>query len=335
LHGTENTALILGASGLFGSHAARAFATAGWTVRRYRRGTDMAAAATGAQVIVNAMNPPHYHDWARLIPKITAEVLAAARASGATVIVPGNVYVFGDQPGPWGVETPHRPVSRKGRIRAEMEAAYAAAARNGIRTILLRGGDFLAAESPSTLMNMVVLKSLAKGRITALGRPGAQHAYAYLPDMARAAVALAEERERLPAYADVPFPGLTFRIDDLKAEIERQAGRPLRLKQFNWTLLRLLSPFWELAREFREMRYLFDTPHSLAAQPFAALLPGFRMTPFADVVAAHLAQLQGSVTSTQTSRWRDADSAVARSGSSGSGQITPDPASRNAAEGRT
>ena len=42
---------------------------------------------------------PSYHDWERTIPEITAQVIAAAKASGATVILPGNIYNFGDQPG--------------------------------------------------------------------------------------------------------------------------------------------------------------------------------------------------------------------------------------------
>lgn len=56
------TVLVLGASGSFGSHAAREFAAAGWQVRRYQRGTDMVAAAQGADVIVNGLNPPNYHN---------------------------------------------------------------------------------------------------------------------------------------------------------------------------------------------------------------------------------------------------------------------------------
>ena len=52
------TLLILGASGLFGSQAARAFAAAGLTVRKYQRGTDIVAAAQGADVIANAMSRP-------------------------------------------------------------------------------------------------------------------------------------------------------------------------------------------------------------------------------------------------------------------------------------
>ena len=128
------TALVLGASGGFGGQVASALKSAGWTVRRYRRGTDMAAAAKGADLIVNGLNPPAYHDWDRLIPEITISVLAAGKASGATLLVPGNVYPYGTEPGPWNAETPHRPTSRKGHIRAEMEARYRDASAHGQRT---------------------------------------------------------------------------------------------------------------------------------------------------------------------------------------------------------
>lgn len=280
------TVLVLGASGLFGSHAAQAFGRAGWRVRRYdREAGDMAGAARGADLIVNALNPPAYHDWARLIPAITKEVLAAAKASGATVLVPGNVYTYGTQPGPWGVDTPPVPVARKGRIRVEMEASYRAATVEGVRVILLRGGDFLAPGDPRGIMDMIVLKGLAKGRIRAMGSPGVPRSYAYLPDMARAAVALAERRDDLAPFEEVPFPGLTFSIDDLRGALEGQLGRPLVTVRFAWWAMRLAAPFWELAKELAEMRYLYETPHRLDGTRFAELVPGFEAISLADYAA--------------------------------------------------
>ena len=284
----SQTVLILGASGLFGSHAAAAFQDAGWTVRRYQRGTEMIRAAMGADVIVNALNPPKYHNWAKLIPQITTEVIAAAKASGATILVAGNVYVYGNSPGPWGPDTPHMPNTRKGRIRTTMEAAYAKAATEGARTIILRGGDFLAPKDPRAILNMITLKPLAKGAITTFGSPNTPRAYAYLPDMARAAVALAEIRQTLPAFADIPLPGLTFSMAELAAEITAQTGKTIAIKRFNWLQIRLLAPFWELARELLEMRYLYNLSHSLATGPLAQLLPDFKATPLDQVIAAHL-----------------------------------------------
>lgn len=281
--------LICGASGNFGRAAAQAFEAAGWEVARYARGTDMAQAAKGADLIVNALNPPMYHAWARLIPEITRQVLAAAQASGAGVLIPGNVYVYGQQPGPWGPDTPHHPVARKGHIRAEMEAAYRKAAKDGVRTILLRGGDYMEAGNPGTILNMVTLKPLAKGRITAMGRPEAKRAYAHLPDMARAAVALADIRADLPAFADLPFAGHAFSIEDLAAEIFRQTGQQPRIAPFPWWQLRLAAPFWELARELREMRYLYDLDHWMDPAPLRAVLGEVPHTPFDRVVAGHLA----------------------------------------------
>lgn len=285
------TVLVLGASGLFGSQVALAFAAAGWDVRRYERGSDMALAAQGADVIVNGLNPPMYHDWARLIPQITDQVIAAGLASGATVLLPGNVYAYGNQPGPWGPDTPHRPVARKGHIRAAMEASYRAATARGLRVIVLRSGDFLDEAGKTTAMNMFHLRSLKAGKLTLGGAGHVQRAYAYLPDMARAAVALAERRKGLAAFADIPFAGLTFSMAELAQVLEAQMGRRLKRVQFPWWVMRLLGPFWELAREMSEMRYLYDTPHALDPAPLRALLPDLVVTPLPAVMAAHLREL--------------------------------------------
>ena len=284
----SGTVLVLGSSGNFGRRAAAAFAAAGWQVNRYARGTDMAMAAQGADVIVNGLNPPGYHAWDRLIPEITASVLAAGRTSGATLLVPGNVYVYGREPGPWGPQTPQRPVSRKGAIRVRMEAEYRAAADKGQQVILLRGGDFLDPDSPATVMRIVMLKNLGRGRITAMGPADVPRAWAWLPDMARAAAALAAMRGALPAFNDVPFAGLTFSMEDLRAGFSRLMGQDVRLGQFPWWALRLASPFWELGRELLEMRYLYETPHALDPAPLARLLPGFVGADLDTVLRAHL-----------------------------------------------
>lgn len=285
-------ALILGASGHFGSQAARAFSAAGWDVESYMRGTDMTGAAAGAQVIVNGLNPPNYHAWDRLIPEITTSVLAAAKTSGATVLIPGNVYVYGTEPAPWDETTPHRPVARKGRIRTEMEARYRdAAGTAGLRTIILRGGDFIDPDQPGGLFDRFIIGKAAKGSITSFGDPDATHAWAFLPDMARAAAALAAKRDELAAYEDVPFPGLSFSTDDLARTVTELTGRPMRIKRFPWWIMRALAPVWELARELGEMRYLYDHPHWLDGTQFHHLLPDFRITPLPEVLSRFSGQL--------------------------------------------
>ncbi|MDQ2095892.1 epimerase [Rhodalgimonas zhirmunskyi] len=280
------TVLILGASGKIGTHAAHAFAAQGWSVRRFDRKTgDMSRDAIGCDVIVNGMNPPDYHDWAGIIPALTRQVIAAARASGATVILPGNVYVFGDHPGEWSQHTPHRPCSRKGRIRADMEQAYR---DSGVQTIILRAGDFIDPDRNGDILSTVTLKSLHRGKITAFGPHDSLHTHAYLPDWARAAEMLAEKRATLDRFEDIPFPGHSFTPEQLKTALETLLNRPLRLTNFPWWMMRLAAPGWELARELTEMRYLWAVPHSLSGEKFDRLLPGFEHTPLPEVLRAAL-----------------------------------------------
>lgn len=278
--------LILGASGTIGQAMAQAFAAAGWQGRAYKRGTDAARAAEGAALIVNAMNPQNYHDWVNQVPAITELAMRAARASGARVLLPGNVYVYGRQPGPWSAQTPHAPCTRKGRIRAQMEAAWR---ESDLPVTILRAGDFIAPNRGGQVMESVVLKGLDKGRLTSLGPPDVPRAYGFVPDVARAAVALAALGD-LPRYADITFPGHTFSMTELAAEIARQTGRPIQLRRFPWWMMRLAAPVWELAREMTEMRYLFAHPHSLSGDDLAGYLPDFQPTPFQETVRQMIAQ---------------------------------------------
>ncbi len=271
------TALILGASGRFGRHAADAFDAAGWTVRRFeRKRDDLTEAARGADVIVNAWNPP-YTDWARTLPDLTRRVIAAARASGATVLIPGNVYVFGaGAPARLAEDTPHAARNPLGRLRVEMERAYREA---GVRTIVLRAGDFLDTEASGNWFDRIITAKLGKGRFVYPGRLNAPHAWAFLPDLARAAVALAAMRDRLARFEDVAFPGYALTGRELGEAVQAALGRPVRITRMAWLPLWLAAPFWAMGRKLLEMRYLWNKPHWLDGGRLAALLPDFEPTP--------------------------------------------------------
>jgi len=274
------TVLILGASGKIGRNSAQAFEAAGWTVRRFVRGTDMNTAAMGCDVIVNGLNPPNYNNWSVLIPQITRDTIAAAKVSGATVILPGNVYNFGKQPAPWDENTPQTPCSRKGQIRVDAEAAYRA---SGVQTIVLRAGNFIDPSASDDVLSLLLLRSIKNGKISYPASFDIQQTYAYLPDWARAAVMLAEKRDALSTFEDVPFEGHAFTAAELQAKLEEMMDRKLKRGGFPWWLMTVLSPFWELARELREMRYLNEHHYWMSGEKLKRLLPDFVATPQAEV----------------------------------------------------
>ncbi len=281
-------ALILGASGKIGKHSAAAFARAGYAIRKHDRRTgDLRQDAADASIIVNGWNPPAYHDWARLIPELTAQVIGAARVSGATVFIPGNVYNLDDRGGEWSETTAHCPHTRKGKIREEMEREYEA---SGVQTIVLRAGNFIEPEQKDDVMSLLFLRSIKNDKLTLAGDPSASQTYCYVPDWAQAAVLLAEKKDQLGRFEDIPFPGHNFTAEELRTFLERELGRPIGTTHFPWWLFSVLSPFWELAREMREMRYLYSLSHSLSGSKLSALVPEFRPTPLDDVLRAALPQ---------------------------------------------
>lgn len=296
------TVLVLGARGRFGRHAAQAFRAAGWRVRALTRGApaeaadeavigdgasagDVARAALGVDVIVQGLNPP-YPDWARDLPRFTEALLAGARASGATVLLPGNVYGYGsDLPEVLTEETPQRPDTRKGRLRVELEwSLHAAAERGEIRAIVLRAGDFIDDRIAGNWLDTHLTKDVARGRFVYPGPLDRAHAWAWLPDLARAAEALAARRAALPPFAAFGFAGVSPTGAELAEAVGRAAGRPMTVRRFPWPLLRLSAPVWPLAREVLEMRYLWERPHRIDGAALARVLPELRATDRKSVV---------------------------------------------------
>ncbi len=283
------TALILGESGRFGKHAAQALARHNWQVRTFNRATDtLSAAARDVDLIVNAWNPP-YSKWADQVPGLTRAVIDAAQASGAAVMIPGNVYVFGqDMPPVLTPDTPHRSMHPLGRIRREFEAAYREA---GVKTIILRAGDFLDTEASGNWFDQVIAAKIRKGRISYPGPLDRAHAWAYLPDLAEAAAQLANRLDALPPFTEVTFEGFTLSGAEMADALTGALGRQVVARRMNWLPIQIARPFWAEAKHLLEMRYLWQRPHRLDGAALARIVPDLAATPMEDALRKAAAAL--------------------------------------------
>ncbi len=298
------TALILGSTGRFGQAAAAAFKAAGWTVTEWRRpdpdaiekggiirgdlfDREALAKAADVDVIVNALNPA-YPDWAVEVPRMTAAVIDAARATRATVLIPGNVYNYGSTLPPLlTATTPEVGDHRKAAIRIAMEAAYRDA---GVPTIILRAGDFIDTARGDNWFEGQITAKVQKGRLMYPGPTDLPHAWAFLPDMARAAETLAARRADLPRFAAIGFPGYTLTGAELMDLVDQATGVKTKRGGVPWPILRLMGLFSPLMREVVEMRYLWRRPHAIDAADFAAIVPDFHPTEPLQAIRASLVE---------------------------------------------
>ncbi|MDR7048773.1 nucleoside-diphosphate-sugar epimerase [Duganella sp. 3397] len=311
----QKTALVLGATGGIGGAVARLLVARGWRVRALHRAPaqvqrsgdgfewlhgdamqrqDVVAAAQGAALIVHAVNPPGYRDWDKLVLPMIDNTIAAARAGGARILLPGTVYNFGPDALPGIAEdAPQHPVTRKGAIRVALETRLQAAAADGVRTLIVRAGDFFGPDAGNSWFAQGLVKpGLPVTAISYPGRPGVGHQWAYLPDVAETMLRLLEQEARLDTFACFHMAG-HWDADGTQmiAAIARAAGRPsLRTHAFPWWLATLAAPFVPLMREMREMAYLWRQP---VRMPNARLLELLGHEPHTSLDVAVHATLAG------------------------------------------
>jgi nucleoside-diphosphate-sugar epimerase len=312
-------ALIIGAAGSFGGHAAVALQKHGWTLRALARDpdaarakagahmpidwvrgdamnpADVAAAARGARLIVHAANPPGYRNWRGLAVPMLEATIAAAKAEGARIVLPGNVYNFAPDAGPYiGEDAPQRPTTRKGRIRVEMEEALREATRHGAKALILRAGDFFGPAAPNSALAWLTTRR--GGRMRSVYAPGpveVGHAFAYLPDLAESMARLIDREDDLADYEVFHFAGHWLeRGDDLVRSIRRVTGdAKLPLRPFPYPVVWAMAPFNETFRELLEMAYLWRRPIGLDNSKLVRFLGAEPHTSLDRAITATLADM--------------------------------------------
>jgi len=246
-------ALVIGATGSFGGHAAAALLKHGWTIRALARdpaaakakcgarmpiewikgdamnGADVMAAAAGAKVIVHGANPPGYKNWRGLAMPMLNATIAAAKAHGARIVFPGNVYNFAPDAGARIAENaPQIPVTRKGRIRVEMEAALREASGHGARVLIVRAGDYFGPAAPNSALGWLTTRRA--GRVRSVYAPGpveVGHAWAYLPDLAETTARLLDREADMVDFEVFHFAGHWLARGDEMAGAIRYLASPL------------------------------------------------------------------------------------------------------------
>ena len=310
------TVLILGANGRFGQAATQAFAQAGWRVLAQVRRAPVAPLPAGAvaltlpladtaalcaragtvHAVVHAVNPAYTRWDAEAMPALH-HGMTAARALGALFMLPGNVYNFGAAMPPLLVEdTPQRPSNGKGRMRVAMEDALRDRTAQGLRSVVIRAGDFYGCGSGSWF-DQAIVKSIRQGKLVYPGPPDLPHAWAYLPDLARAFVAVAAMPPQR-AFETLHFAGHTLTGRELLAALQAAAEtlglRPShgwRTGGMPWGLIRavgLVHPLW---RELARMSYLWRVPHALSGDVLARAVGPLPATPLQQALRASLLDL--------------------------------------------
>ncbi|MEV6973709.1 NAD-dependent epimerase/dehydratase family protein [Kitasatospora sp. NPDC093806] len=245
--------------------------------------------ADGAAALHSCAAPP-LHRWTTGWPPLASALCATAEATGAVLVMLGNLYGYGPVDGPLTEDLPLAATGPKGRVRAAVwEQARALHEAGRIRAVEVRASDFFGpgVTDGGHLAARVVPRLLAGKSVSVLGDPDATHSWTYLPDVARALAEVATDERAWGRAWHVPTaPALPIRrmVELLAAE----AGTaPVAVRPLSPAVLTLAGLFSPLLRELRETRYQFDRPFVVDTTAYEATFTT-RATPLDDQAKATL-----------------------------------------------
>jgi nucleoside-diphosphate-sugar epimerase len=205
------------------------------------------------------------------------------------VVLPANVYTYGaDMPAVLDENTSMHPTSRKGALRVALEERLREA---GIRTIVLRAGDFFGGGSSGSWFDRVIIRYVDQKRLTYPGPLNVVHEWAYLPDLVAAMVPLVEARAQFNSFETFGFAGHAVTGAEFTGAIMRTLRRDMTIGTMPWWLLRMIGPVVPTFRELAEMSYLWETPHRIDGRKLKAAIGAIPRTPLDIAIATSLEEL--------------------------------------------
>ena len=296
--------VVVGASGGTGSAVVRELHAAGRRVRAINRSGRTAAppgveavaadatdaaqmrrACAGAAVVYNCVNPP-FARW-RTVPGRGGRRARRRVGRGRGPGVRGRHLVYGRVTGPMTEDTPVRPVSGKGVLRAWLaDRVLAAHHRGDVRAVVGRAGELFGPGVESVLARNLFAAALGGRNARWFGRLDQPLTPMFIDDFALGLITLAEQADAHGAVWHVPHPDpLSGRA--LVDMIFAAAGTPAPVTPLGTTAVRALGLVSSLARAGAEMVYQFEMPFVVDGSRFLRAF-GAKTTPVDEAVAITL-----------------------------------------------
>lgn len=209
--------------------------------------------------------------WKVVWPKAMRNLLAAAEAANVRVVHIDNMYQYGPQDEPVHEDMPLTSFGVKPAVRSEITRMWKAAARAGrVRWAALCAPDFYGAGVGRSHIGDTGLGAIAKGKpAMMLMNPDQPHAFAYVPDIARAVMSLLDAGDdAFNQVWHVPCaPTRTAR--ELMQMGADAVGHKLRVTAIPGWLLPVIGLIVPSLREYAELSFTWNRPYHVDATKFS------------------------------------------------------------------
>ncbi|GAB4031292.1 NAD(P)H-binding protein [Spirosoma jeollabukense] len=239
--------------------------------------------AADKNFIFHGINYP-YNKWFGNMDTATQKIINAAAQNHATIVLPGNVYNFGNTKEPIREDSRPNPCTRKGQLRVEIEAMLEQAANAGKCNVLnVRLPDFWGPNVLNEGIRPIFENALNGKAMPWIANADIPHQVVYTKDAAEIIVRLMIRQWDSPStipYEVWNYGGTT--VPSMRTwfgQISAQTGKPLNVQLHSRFLFSVLGLFMPVMREVKEMLYLYENTIILDDKKVLALFPDFQPTP--------------------------------------------------------
>jgi len=208
--------------------------------------------------------------WRSQWPPLMKNVIDACKKNNSKFVFFDNVYSYGRVDGWMTEDTPAKPDSKKGKVRAELNKMILNEIKQGnLKAIIAKAADFYGPETPLSFVNIMVFENFKKGKKAQwMLDVNKKHSFTYTPDAGKGTVILGNTDSaynqiwHLPTNKNV-LTGKEF----IELAAKAMGAKPDYMVVKKW-MIQLLGLFNKVIKESVEMLYQNDSDYLFDSTKF-------------------------------------------------------------------
>ena len=192
--------------------------------------------------------------WHEQWPKIMRNAIDACKATNAKLIFFDNVYMYGKVNGPMKEETPFKPESKKGEVRATIATMLLNEMKAGnIKALIARAADFYGpGAGAKSVVGVLAFDKLVKNKTPQLFITGKTlHSYTFTTDAAEALYILSQHEEAFGQTWHLPTAAPALTGNDFINMIADATNMPHKIQAIPKFIISIGALFNRLMNELR------------------------------------------------------------------------------------
>jgi nucleoside-diphosphate-sugar epimerase len=230
------------------------------------------AAVAGSEVVYLTAGLPYKTGvWQQQWPVIMQNVIQACQKHGAKLVFFDNVYMYDSNSLPnMNEETPVQPISKKGKVRAQLaQTLLDEVAKGKLTAMIVRAADFYGPGVGNSAVMETVYKNLKKGKKAMwLADATKVHSCTYVPDAAKATALLGNTPDAFNQAWHLPTSDEKLTGKDWVELFAKEMGVAPNFKTMGKGIIRLGGLFVPFLRELIEMLYQNEQDYFFNSQKF-------------------------------------------------------------------